>query len=166
MGAAVTHKHSYPKQLNQMSHAWTLLGIILIASVACGPAATPTPTPDLPRYSDGEAIAVVKVWIGDKTYIPNPRISCLYILEILRTAEAELVMDWGAYYLGDGVWVVTLSSGEFFEGANYEKLAESEPVAAQVLALLAIGDEWQVYEYSGKVTSISTRPSYVDHACR
>jgi hypothetical protein len=74
--------------INTMKLLPVLLGLFCLAAVACGPAATPTSIPDIPRFADGEATAVVKDWVSTKAYLPNPQPQCLFVEEIIRSPEA------------------------------------------------------------------------------
>jgi len=103
----------------------------------------PTPTPDVPRFVDGEAIAVVKTWLSGMTYeTERTRLvgNCTELQIIRGRAEGECVesavvvqhnclvqyqvFEWSSAYLGNGVWSVTAQLEQYrqewrvFEGTS------------------------------------------------
>ena len=142
--------------------------ILALMLLACGPGAAPMPTPDVPRFAEGEAIAAVKDWIGQKAYIRSgqTQLSCLFVLKH-RTPQ-YFDMTWSEDYLGKGVWSVTLVAGNLsFQSEITEKYDVvvkllGESITAELI-LLNFGGRWQVYEYTGNVVSIQR--SYVDVNC-
>jgi hypothetical protein len=99
-----------------------LLGLFTIAVVACGPTAPPTPTPDMPAFADGEAIAVVKTTLSSTAATPRgvtgqravravragtgiawEATNCLSKYERVRE-------DWKETYEGNGVWLVSVDN--------------------------------------------------------
>jgi hypothetical protein len=124
-----------------MRRLFPVLAFLTMVIFACGPssalAPTPAPTPDVPKFADGEAVAVVKTWLSGITFetpqyehecatpTPSPRLtrlgsdsSCRHISRTFAGIIAHNCLSihhgfqWNSKYLGNGVWTVTAQRGE------------------------------------------------------
>jgi hypothetical protein len=124
--------------------SWPILVLAVLLAVtfllmACT-AASPvnTPTPDVPEFAGGEAVAVVKTWLSGVTYeIERYERNCAKATPIpgrltrlgggggLMVCESVFAgtvqgnclsiyrdFKWNSAYLGDGVWAVTAQKDE------------------------------------------------------
>tara|TARA_Y100000310_G_scaffold249277_1_gene255322 strand:- start:112 stop:600 length:489 start_codon:yes stop_codon:yes gene_type:complete len=145
----------------------TLIGFLTLAVVACGPAATPAPTADVPTFADGEAIAVVKTWLAGVTWettgvirtgsglVSRPRIAsqpCItYLLGCEDVAGVAVVQHncwteyygrgyvWQDSYLGNGAWSVTASDSDGPPHSEWRVFERTLPVIPIESAYARIG---------------------------
>ena len=107
----------------------TAFALLVLAAVACGSTDSVEPTPDVPRFADGEAVALVKERIIAE--LRGPR-SFKCIEEVYEAKGEFLRGTTTASYLGDGVWWVT-----------------SDPFSLSRFETTTMA--WKVYEFSGVV---------------
>lgn len=132
-----------------MKQILTVVVLVSIVAVACGPNATPTTPPDLPLFADGEAIAVVKTRLSGMTYDMVQQLGSALILSSIIGREAEqqesIVVQrnclalykyyeflWSSEYLGSGVWTVTAESVEIQDSATEWRVFEGTRAVDQI----------------------------------
>ena len=118
-----------------------LIGVPSLAIVAC--ASSSNPASDVPQFSDGEAIALVKTRLSEMTFdtvrAVDPNTGRLRLVRRGESSETVVIRNscltlyrahkWGDEYLGEGVWLVTAQTD-------------------------ARQSEWRVYEASGSLDSV------------
>ena len=117
-------------------------------AAATATAQAPKPTLDVPRFVDGEAIAVVKTWLSGMTYEierkrdvgdcgifsarrlrrrsekSTPECQSVVVVRQHNCLDYYLGFVWSSAYLGNGVWSVTAQGEErqrvwrVFEGTS------------------------------------------------
>ena len=122
--------------------------LVLTVEVACGPAAPPAPTKDVPTFADGEAIAVVKTWLSGMTWdsvqtITNrisgrgrvgsrgtPVVDAVAVQHNCLRQYLAREYEWSSEYMGHGVWSVTaaLDPEQSSEWRVYEGTAAVDPI--------------------------------------
>ena len=106
-----------------------LLGTLSIFITACGLTSassgvqTLVPTPDVPRFADGEAIAVVKTWLN--SVIMSSGIPC-------TSYYTGREYQWQSRYMGNGIWSVSATKGKSPSSAwkVYERTLSVDQVKA------------------------------------
>ena len=106
-----------------------VVGLALLAFVACGLNSIQMPTPDVGRLAHNEAISVVKAWLPQKP--PTAVQSANPQSKVLCLAFYERMTDWRGLYLGSGAWWVaaTDSDGDKWEWRVYENTLTVEPIS-------------------------------------
>ena len=116
------------------------LAILMLVAIACGSPepVEPAPTPDVPLFADGEAVALVKADMLAREGNEG-RIYC----GELTGARTEFLFATSTTgrYLGQQVWSVT-----------------SDPFDSENFGITTL--EWKVYEFSGVVAPANTITAY------
>ncbi len=154
-----------------MSKAKVGIALGLIVMIGCSSSATvepttPTPTPDIPQFAEGEAIAVVKMYLRDTNRGITER-NCLDWFTLRQ-------MTFWEDYLGNGAWLIkghveTYVSTPFLpdDRTRLGKLIQrnnGSPIGitqeelnsagiSEVTLFPALDMEWRVYENSLAVNS-------------
>ena len=116
------------------SRRWPAISKFLVLStigalllLACGSSSPPTPTPDVPQFTRGEATGLVKMYLTSATKSP-------YGLSCLEVVAEGWEVQFDEQYIGNGVWKVT---GTTMKWKDFKPL------------------EWQVFENSLAVNSLN-----------
>ena len=82
--------------------AQILIGLFPLTACMSGAPPVPTATPDVARWSEREAIAVVQTWLSRSSGDG----SCLQSINVILDLSGK---KWTAKYLGRGEWLVSVS---------------------------------------------------------
>jgi hypothetical protein len=129
---------------------WSALALVLFAVISCAssePVGPPTPTPDVPRFAEGEATAMVKAELRG---LRTPRHSCSNELFAVLNGEASEV------YMGNRVWRVSVQVKPYDYG-------DTDFVPKDLV--LEPQGEWLVYETSLTISPSKTSTKFAYYFC-
>lgn len=92
------------------------LGLVaLLLAAACNPTQQSTAPTETPRMADQQVVAMVRDWLSNRSY----QLVVKEGAEVLLDEEATCLnlyrqlTDWTAEYLGNGAWMVSVSTGDY-----------------------------------------------------
>ena len=133
----------------------TVITCLVLGFIPACSDAKPKPPPDEPKYSEGEAIAIVKAklpeLIRNNLIREEPLLETTGIryLNPITTITVNFMLDgkWDSRYFGDGIWAVFckyqgLQLNDIFPGDGRIRLSSSYKLLYQ---------SWTVYEFTGMI---------------